>query len=182
MMFARALQRGLVTSTPRRSTNQTNTTIAQMMTTRRWMASDMPVPQSQNAPLWHGHKVAKEGWEESIYFYYIVGFLMQAAIVFGAPETSIESWARAEAQARLRLAAQGQTEFEFGQHYQDLEKQASLEVWNKFANQSVIPGDDDDDEEEEVRTARNTPQKDLPHTQIPHSFSWWVSLVTILLL
>ncbi len=116
---------------------------------RRWMGSDMPVPQSQNAPLWHGHKVAHEGWEESMYFYYAVGFLLQAAIVFGAPETSIESWARAEAQARLRLAADGQTEFEFGTHYQDLEKQASLEVWNKFANRSVIPGDDDDDEDDD---------------------------------
>ena len=79
----------------------------------------MPVPQSQNAPLWHGHTVAKEGWEESMYFYFAASVVLQVAIIYGAPETSIESWARAEAKARLKLAAAGQTEFEFGKHYQD---------------------------------------------------------------
>ena len=108
----------------------------------------MPVPQSQTAKLWEGHSVAKEGWEESVYVLSTIAIILHVC-VYMAPETSIESWARAEAQARLRLAAQGQTEFEFGTHYQDLEKQASLEVWNKFADRSTIPGDDDEDDEEE---------------------------------
>lgn len=120
---------------------------------RRWMGGDMPVPQSQNAPLWHGHAVKEEGWETSMYFYAAASIILQGAIVMGAPETSIESWARPEAQARLRLAEQGFTDFEFGKHYQDLEKKASLDIFDKFAARSTIPGeeddDDDDDEDEE---------------------------------
>lgn len=118
---------------------------------RRWMGGGghVPVPQSQNAPLWYGHTVQKEGWEESMYFYFAAGILLQAAVIMGAPETSIESWARPEAQARLKLASQGFTDFEFGKHYQDVEKQASMEVWNTYASRSVVPGDDDDEEEDD---------------------------------
>eukprot|EP00934_Nitzschia_sp_Nitz4_P003165 Nitzschia sp. Nitz4//scaffold377_size13714//2233//2765//NITZ4_008968-RA/size13714-processed-gene-0.12-mRNA-1//-1//CDS//3329549671//3155//frame0 len=116
---------------------------------RRWMGSDMPVPQSQHAPLWNGHKVAKEGWEESMYFYFAVSFVLQVAIINFAPETSIESWARPEAQARLNLAAAGQTEFEFGKHYQTVEKNQTLSVWERFADRSTIPGEDDDDDDDE---------------------------------
>jgi hypothetical protein len=120
------------------------------------MAGDMPVPQSQNAPLWHGHTVAKEGWENTIYFYFTLAAVLQVAIVIGAPETSIESWARPEAKARLLLASQGQTEFEFGKHYQDVVNASQMEKWTKYSERAVIPGDDDDDdddddEEEEVR-------------------------------
>jgi len=113
---------------------------------------DMPVPQSQNAPLWHGHTVKHEGWEESIYFYYFTGFVLQAAVLMGAPETSIESWARPEAQARLYLASEaggGHTEFAFGTHYQDLIKKEQVELWNKFNVRSMNPGDDDDDDDDE---------------------------------
>lgn len=116
---------------------------------RRSMASDMPVPQSQNAPLWHGHTVKNEGWETSMYFYFGASIILQAAVIMGAPETSIESWARPEAQARLKLAAEGFTEFEFGKHYQDVAKQASLDVWDKYASRSTEPGDDDFDDEDE---------------------------------
>jgi hypothetical protein len=118
------------------------------------MASDMPVPQSQHAPLWGGHTVANEGWETTMYFYSAVAIVLQTAIIMGAPETSIESWARPEAKARLLLASQGQTEFEFGKHYQDVVNEQNLEVWKKFGDRAVIPGeddDDDDDDEDEVR-------------------------------
>jgi hypothetical protein len=143
-MFSSSLRRSLLTS---------QRPAAAAATRRGMMAGghSVPVPQSQNAPLWGGHTVAKEGWEETIYFYYAAAVILQAAVILGAPETSIESWARPEAQARLRLAAQGQTEFQFGTHYQEVEKQASLEIWNKFADRSTIPGDDDDDDDEEVR-------------------------------
>jgi hypothetical protein len=109
----------------------------------------MPVPQSQHAPLWHGHSVQKEGWEEYLYFYYAVGILLQAAILMVTPETSIESWARSEAKARLYLASKGQTEFEFGKHYQDAVELENLELWSQFAAKAVTPGEDDDDEDEE---------------------------------
>jgi hypothetical protein len=133
---------------------------AMLQQQRRRMGSDMPVPQSQNAPLWLGHKVENEGWEGAWYFYCTAGLLMQAAVIFGAPETSIESWARPEAKARLYLASQGQTEFEFGKHYQDVLKEAKMEVWTKYADRAVIPGDDDDDDdddddEEEVRDSQS---------------------------
>jgi hypothetical protein len=114
------------------------------------MGSDMPVPQSQNAPLWHGHTVQKEGWEEYVYFYYAVGILLQAAVLTFSPETSIESWAREEAKARLYLESKGQTDFQFGTHYQDIVEKEHLDLWSQFAAKSVSPGDDDDDEDEEV--------------------------------
>jgi hypothetical protein len=123
----------------------------QQQTTRK-MGSDMPVPQSQNAPLWNGHTVKHEGWEEYIYFYYFVGLVLQAAVVFGAPETSIESWARPEAQARLYLASEaggGQTEFAFGTHYQELIKNEQVELWDKFNGKAMNPGDDDDDDDDD---------------------------------
>jgi hypothetical protein len=118
-------------------------------TQRRFMGGDMPVPQSNDAPLWHGHTVAKEGWEETIYFYYIAGIILQAAVLMGSPETSIESWARPEAQARLVLKSQGKTDFEFGTHYQDLMAKQNLDLWSQFAAKAVTPGEDDDDEEDE---------------------------------
>jgi hypothetical protein len=118
----------------------------------RQMGSDMPVPQSQRAPLWHGHTVKHEGWEEYIYFYYFAGFFLQAAVLLGAPETRIESWARPEAQARLYLASEeggGHTEFAFGTHYQDLIKKERVELWEKFNDKSINPGEDDDDDDDE---------------------------------
>lgn len=111
--------------------------------------SDMPVPQSQNAPLWYGHTVKKEGWEESVYIFYVAAIVLQAAVLLGAPETSIESWARPEAKARLYLSSKGQTEFEFGTHYADLLDKESKELWSKFAAKAVNPGDDDEDDDEE---------------------------------
>ena len=70
----------------------------------------------------------------------------------GAPETSIESWARSEAQARLYLASEaggGQTEFSFGTHYQELIKNEQVELWDKFNGKAMNPGEDDDDEDDD---------------------------------
>ena len=76
------------------------------------------------------------------------------AVVFGAPETSIESWARPEAKARLYLASEEAgdkqvTEFVFGQHYQGLMKKEQTELWSKFAERAINPGDDDDDDDDD---------------------------------
>jgi len=135
----------------RRTAAVTNRRQAQQQPIRK-MGGDMPVPQSQNAPMWHGHTVKHEGWEESIYFYYAAGLILQAAVLIGAPETSIESWARPEARARLYLASEaggGQTEFAFGTHYQDLTKKDQRELWNKFSERAINPGDDDDDDDDD---------------------------------
>ncbi|CAJ1970411.1 unnamed protein product [Cylindrotheca closterium] len=116
---------------------------------RRW-AGDMPVPQSQNAPLWRGHTVKEEGWETSMYVYAALAVVLQAAIIGFAPETSIESWARAEAKARLALKEKDpDMKFEFGTHYQDLIKQDQLDKWTKFSDRAITPGEDDDDDDED---------------------------------
>lgn len=116
---------------------------------RRW-GSDMPVPQSQNAPLWHGHTVKEEGWETSMYVYAALAVVLQAAIIGFAPETSIESWARTEAKARLALKEKDpEIKFEFGKHYQDLIKQDQLDQWTKFSDRAIIPGEDDDDDDDD---------------------------------
>merc|ERR1712238_319641 len=111
---------------------------------------------------WSGHTVKHEGWEESIYFYYAAGLILQAAVIFGAPETSIESWAREEAKARLFLASKQQEaaakegssegehmEFVFGRHYQELIKKEQYDVWSKFSDKAINPGDDDDDDDDD---------------------------------
>ena len=118
---------------------------------RRFMGSDMPVPQSQNAPMWVGHDpaVVTEGWEGSLYVYYALAVVMQLAIITVAPETSIESWARPEAQARLTLKERGFTDFKFGTHYQDLLDNDRSEGWQKFTERSMNPEEDDDEDEEE---------------------------------
>jgi len=136
---------------------------------RRNMGSDLtPVPQSQTALLWSGHTVKHEGWEESIYFYYAAGLILQMAVVFGAPETSIESWAREEAKARLFLASKQQEaaakeggegehiEFVFGRHYQELINKEQYDVWSKFSDKAINPGDDDDDDDDDDDAATTT--------------------------
>lgn len=112
-------------------------------------ASDMPVPQSQHAPLWHGHTVNQEGWEMSLYVWYAAGIVLQAAVLLAAPETSIESWARPEAKARLYLQSKGFMGFEFGTHYQDVVEAENLELWSQFAAKAVHPGEDDDDDDDD---------------------------------
>merc|ERR1712238_205548 len=111
---------------------------------------------------WSGHTVKHVGWEESIYFYYAAGLILQAAVIWGAPETSIESWAREEAKARLFLASKQQEaaategssesehmEFVFGRHYQELIKKEQYDVWSKFSDKAINPGDDDDDDDDD---------------------------------
>ena len=118
---------------------------------RRFMGSDMPVPQSQNAPMWVGHDpaVVTEGWEGSLYMYYALAVALQLAIITVAPETSIESWARPEAEARLALKEKGFTDFKFGTHYQDLLNDERSEGWTKFNERSMNPEEDDDDDDED---------------------------------
>merc|ERR1712127_756401 len=92
------------------------------------------------------------GVGRSTYFYYFAGFVLQAAVLMGAPETSIESWARPEAAARLYLASEaggGHTEFEFGTHYSEIIKKEQVELWNKFNDKSINPGEDDDDDDDD---------------------------------
>lgn len=118
-------------------------------TTRRW-AGDMPVPQSQHAPLWRGHTVQEEGWETSMYIYSALAIVLQVAVIGLAPETSIESWARAEAKARLELQAKDpELKLQFGKHYQEVIKNSQMESWTKFADRATIPGDDDDDDDDD---------------------------------
>jgi len=107
------------------------------------------VPQSMKAKLWEGHPTAKEGWENTIYFYYGVSFVAIVAILNLSPDTSIEAWAQQEAQARLDLKAKGFTDFEFGKHYSDVENSGVSESWDKFTMKAIKPGEDDDDDEEE---------------------------------
>jgi hypothetical protein len=124
----------------------------------------MPVPQSQHAPLWNGHTVKEEGWETSMYIYAALAVVLQVAVIGMAPETSIESWARAEAKARLELKEKDpDMKLEFGTHYQDLVKEDKdgqvkaftkstdkrKEAWTKFADKATTPGEDDDDDEDE---------------------------------
>ena len=129
------------------------TTVEPIRTARRNMGGGghTPVPQSANAPMWGGHdpKVVSEGWETSLYFYYGLAVVLQLAIVNFAPETSIESWARPEAQARLALKEQGFTDFQFGTHYKDVVTSQRSSSWEKFAERAIVPGDDDDEEDEE---------------------------------
>ena len=43
----------------------------------------------------------------------------------------------------------GVTEFKFGTHYQELIKKEQRDLWNKFNDKSINPGEDDDDDDEE---------------------------------
>jgi hypothetical protein len=132
--------------------------VARPLAGARRRFAQMPVPQSQNAPLWLGHDqgVTSEGWETWTYLYFGIAVVLQVAIVGFAPETSIESWARPEAQARLKLAERGFTDFKFGTHYQELLKDENTEIWQKYSERAVLPGDDDDDDDDddEVRLFR----------------------------
>jgi hypothetical protein len=114
--------------------------------TRRNMA-EMPVPQSRNAKLWEGHPT-NEGWETTVMWLYPVSVILFAAAHGLAPETGIRAWAQQEARARLELKAQGKVDFEFGKHYQSLEKNQEGS-WDKFTEKAVRMTDEDDDDDDE---------------------------------
>jgi ESSS subunit of NADH:ubiquinone oxidoreductase (complex I) len=110
----------------------------------------VPVPRSSQAKLFEGHPT-NEGWESSVFFYYTLSAIMLVGILGFAPDTTISSWAKQEATARLKLKESGVvTEFEFGKHYQDLLQDEAKAAMDKFSIKSMrISEDDDDDEEEE---------------------------------
>lgn len=76
---------------------------------------------------------------------------MLVGILGFAPETEIQTWAKQEAQARLKL--QDKNQLVFGTHYSNLEEESRDTKWDKFSTKSIRMSeddDDDDDEEEEV--------------------------------
>ncbi|KAL7571249.1 hypothetical protein ACA910_008906 [Epithemia clementina (nom. ined.)] len=112
-------------------------------------SSHPPMPQSMKAKLFEGHP-EREGWEETVYFYYTVGFLWICYNANCLPETSVNTWARNEAAARLILKEEhGFTNFEFGKHYQDEVYVHSRKLGWEELNSKFNPFKDDDDEDEE---------------------------------
>jgi len=90
---------------------------------RRNMA-EMPVPQSQNAKIFDGHKT-NEGWEGTLAWWYISSFALCVATFGMAPDTNIQAWAQQEAAARLKLKEESpDAVFEFGKHYYQSEDNA----------------------------------------------------------
>ena len=111
----------------------------------------MPVvPQSQNAKLFDGQP-EREGWEETVYFHTAIATIMIIIGLNFTPETSMNTWARNEAAARLILKEEhGFTDFEFGKHYQDEIKKRRPEEWDKLGSKfSPFKDEDDDDEDED---------------------------------
>ena len=119
-------------------------------TTRRYMA-EMPVPQSSQAVLFEGHP-KNEGWESTIAWWYSSSFILICLVLGAKPETNIRVWAQQEARARMKLQEEGQTEFEFGKHYQDVVSKQAKDSWDKFSFKTALrmTEDDDDDEDEDA--------------------------------
>ena len=113
----------------------------------------MPVPQSMKAKLWGG-VTEREGWEDSFYVTSALACLGFYLYFFMTPDTNIQSWARNEAAARLRLKEEhGFTDFKFGTHYQDKLLDSRRTEWDdlgsKFDPFKEEDDDDDEDDEEE---------------------------------
>eukprot|EP00540_Astrosyne_radiata_P022395 CAMPEP_0116846382 /NCGR_PEP_ID=MMETSP0418-20121206/13798_1 /TAXON_ID=1158023 /ORGANISM="Astrosyne radiata, Strain 13vi08-1A" /LENGTH=123 /DNA_ID=CAMNT_0004477611 /DNA_START=204 /DNA_END=575 /DNA_ORIENTATION=- len=113
----------------------------------------MPKPQSAEAELFGGHPKGDDSWRMSIYLTYAVSAIMIGVGVMAAPDTSIQSWAEAEARARLALQEEGGlSKLDFGTHYNvtgfkyDFE---SLKPDNPFNEEDDDDDDDDDDGEDE---------------------------------
>ena len=108
----------------------------------------MPRPRSMDAELWGGHSKEPEGWETILYVTYGLATIMILCVNL-APDTSIQGWARDEAQARLAILAKDPDfKFQFGTHY-NLGDEANYAAYDKFYDKSTRPGEDDDDDEEE---------------------------------
>ena len=84
-----------------------------------------------------------EGWEASIYLTYAVSFVLIGVALGMAPETNIQTWARAEAQARLDMDEKP----EFGVHYNNAER--ALEFQGDKKDNPFNEEEEEDDEEEE---------------------------------
>ena len=118
---------------------------------RRFLGANnnMPRPQSMDAELWQGHPKHKEGWETTIYLTYGAATIILGITYFFSPETSIQTWAAAEAQARLDLKAKG-VKPEFGRHYSDPTVKYdydSVQPENPFNEEDEEEEDEDEDEE-----------------------------------
>lgn len=126
---------------------------------RRRFGSDMPVPQSQNAKLFAGHP-EYEGWESTIAWFYPTSFIMIAAVLFFEPETGIDTWAKEEASARLKLREGGFTDFVFGVHYKDLTDEQIKTYWDTFSSKAIRMTDDDDDEDDDDEDEEEEEEED----------------------
>lgn len=119
----------------------------------------MPRPRTMDAELWQGHSKEPEGWETIVYTTYALSAFMFFMISL-APDTSIQGWARDEAQARLDILEKDPNfKFEFGTHYNNPES-ANYEAYDKFYEKSTRPGEDDDDEEEEEEEEEDEEEED----------------------
>lgn len=118
---------------------------------RRFMAANMPRPQSMDAELWQGHPKHKEGWETTIYLTYGAAVVIMGITYFFSPETSIQTWASAEAQARLDLKGKG-VKLEFGKHYSDPDvtyDYESVEPENPFNEEEEEEEEEDEEEDDD---------------------------------
>lgn len=98
------------------------------------------------AELWQGHPKHAEGWETTIYLTYGASVVLLTLALGFAPETSIQTWASAEARARLDLKDKG-VEIEFGKHYSA--PHMKYDYNSTIAENPFNEEDDDDDDEEE---------------------------------
>lgn len=100
-----------------------------------------------DAELWQGHPKHTEGWETTVYVSYSAAAVLLAMVYF-APETSIQTWASAEAQARLDLKKKDPTiQFEFGKHYSD--PSMKYEYDDAVSPENPFNEDDEDEDDEE---------------------------------
>ena len=113
----------------------------------RFMA-EMPVPQSSQAVLFAGHP-NKEGWEGTMLWWYTSSLALIMVIVLYSPDTELSTWARQEAEARLKLKSRGFSDFEFGVHYQKLVAGETNEQWDQFSWKALHMSEDDDDDDED---------------------------------
>jgi hypothetical protein len=115
---------------------------------KRSFGAGQPESQSMQARLWEGHNTKPEGWETTIYATYAASTILIGLALGFAPDTTINTWAMNEAQARLNLKRSGELEKEeFGVFYNTKEKEEH--DWETFMIRSMNPEEDDDDEEDE---------------------------------
>ena len=116
-------------------------------------AAPQPESQSMRARLWEGHSTKPEGWENTLYATYAASAIVITLALGFAPDSSIQSWASAEARVRLDLQEDGTLDKpEFGVHYNTIENVFDFEskvVDNPFNEDDDDDDDEDDDDEEE---------------------------------
>ena len=109
----------------------------------------MPEAQSNKAVLFEGHSKARDHiWKTNVYLTYTYMTVVFFMYAYAAPDTYIETWAEAEARARLRLKEEhGFDKFEFGVHYYNPE--FLLDYQSKSPDDPFNEDDDDDDDDDE---------------------------------